>query len=380
MCTKYLMRKRGIFYYRRRIPKQLSQHYRTHEVRISLGVRSEDIALKRAASINSLVERDWEKLELYRQETLISNLRTNPSLEMSGSPSVKLTKALKIYLRYKSPSKGEVFIRSATRSITYLTKAIGNKLLNELSRADANAYRDYLLGKGMTETSAKRNISNIKAIINFTCRELDLPLNNSFNALHFNDLTEKKIRPPIPPNQMKKIQQECLVISDELRLVIALISDTGMRLSEALGLQVSDLYLSHETPHVLIKTHPWRSLKTVSSNRLIPLIGASLQAAKLSIKGKSSSDFVFPKYCDGIRTKSNSASAALNKWLKPRVNEGCVIHSFRHSFRDRLRAVECPSDLIDELGGWSKGSVGENYGSGYPDAILRSWMEKICLV
>ena len=235
------MRKRGIFYYRRRIPKQLSQHYRTHEVRISLGVRSEDIALKKAASINTLIERDWQKLELYRQETLISNLRTNPSLEMSGSPNVKLTKALKIYLKYKSPSKSETFIRSATRSITYLTKAIGDKLLTELSRADANAYRDYLLGNGMTETSAKRNISNIKAIINFTCRELDLPLNNSFNALHFNELTQKRIRPPIPPNQLKRIQDECLAISDELRLVIALISDTGMRLSEALGLQVSDL-------------------------------------------------------------------------------------------------------------------------------------------
>ena len=149
-----------------------------------------------------------------------------------------------------------------------------------------------------------------------------------------------------------------------------------MRLSEALGLQVSDLYLCHETPHVQIRTHPWRSLKTDSSNRLIPLIGTSLHAAKLASKGKNASDFVFSKYCNGVRTKSNSASAALNKWLKPRVDEGCVIHSFRHSFRDRLRAVECPSDLIDELGGWSKGSVGENYGSGYPLTLKLAWLKK----
>jgi len=150
-----------------------------------------------------------------------------------------------------------------------------------------------------------------------------------------------------------------------------------MRLSEALGLQVSDLYLCHETPYVQIKTHPWRSLKTDSSNRLIPLVGTSLHAAKLASKGKNASDFVFPKYCNGVRTKSNSASAALNKWLKPRVDEGCVIHSFRHSFRDRLRAVECPSDLIDELGGWSKGSVGENYGSGYPLTLKADWLKRL---
>ena len=42
--------------------------------------------------------------------------------------------------------------------------------------------------------------------------------------------------------------------------------------------------------------------------------------------------------------------------------EGCVIHSFRHSTRDRLRAVNCSADMIDQIGGWSKKSVGEGYG------------------
>ena len=33
--------------------------------------------------------------------------------------------------------------------------------------------------------------------------------------------------------------------------------------------------------------------------------------------------------------------------------------------RDRLRAVNCPSDMIDQIGGWSKRSVGESYGDGF---------------
>ena len=33
--------------------------------------------------------------------------------------------------------------------------------------------------------------------------------------------------------------------------------------------------------------------------------------------------------------------------------------------RDRLRAVECPSDMIDQIGGWSTKGVGQNYGDGY---------------
>ena len=47
----------------------------------------------------------------------------------------------------------------------------------------------------------------------------------------------------------------------------------------------------------------------------------------------------FQGYCDETECHSNSASAALNKWLKQVAGPNYVIHSFRHSMRDRLRAV-----------------------------------------
>ena len=34
------------------------------------------------------------------------------------------------------------------------------------------------------------------------------------------------------------------------------------------------------------------------------------------------------------------------------------MQSLRHSIRDRLRAVECPSDMIDQIGGWATEGVG----------------------
>ena len=48
-----------------------------------------------------------------------------------------------------------------------------------------------------------------------------------------------------------------------------------------------------------------------------------------------------------------------------------VIHSFCHSMRDRLRAVVCPSDMIDQIGGWSSGKIGEGYVEGY--GLIRKW-------
>ena len=147
-------------------------------------------------------------------------------------------------------------------------------------------------------------------------------------------------------------------MDDEPRWLIALISDTGMRLSEACGLQACDIHLDGDTPYINLVEHPWRRLKTDSSSRQVPLVGASLWAAQ-RIKDAGFA-FAFPKYCGEAKCNANSASAALNKWLKPRVPDGCVIHSFRHSLRDRLRAIECPADIIDAIGGWTTKGIGLN--------------------
>jgi integrase len=128
---------------------------------------------------------------------------------------------------------------------------------------------------------------------------------------------------------------------------------------------------------VNIRPHPWRSLKTSSSERLVPLVGSSKWAAERILTQSTDSRFAFPNYNDGQRTNANSASAALNKWLKPKIGRDYTIHSFRHSMRDRLRAVECPSEIIDQIGGWLTHGVGNSYGNGYPEALLFKWLCRI---
>jgi integrase len=83
----------------------------------------------------------------------------------------------------------------------------------------------------------------------------------------------------IPNDILKIIQRTCQTSNDEPRWLVALISDTGMRLSEAAGLSKGDIYLDEEVPYVGIKGHPWRRLKTPGSQRKVPLVGMSLRAA-----------------------------------------------------------------------------------------------------
>ena len=65
-----------------------------------------------------------------------------------------------------------------------------------------------------------------------------------------------------------------------MRWLLALISDTGMRLAEAAGLNKDDIILDTPVPYIDLKANSWRRLKTKSSARHIPLVGASLWAAQ----------------------------------------------------------------------------------------------------
>ena len=164
-----------------------------------------------------------------------------------------------------------------------------------------------------------------------------------------------------------------------MRWIILMLAATGMRLGEVVGLLKKDVVLEESIPYIDLCPHPWRSLKTLGSARQIPLIGNLPNLLKTMLQYRSDSAYLFPRYNKTDVSNANSASAALNKWLKPMLPEKCVVHSFRHSFRDRLRAVECPSDIIDAIGGWKTFGVGQGYGSGYGLDVKYKWMNMIAL-
>ena len=53
-----------------------------------------------------------------------------------------------------------------------------------------------------------------------------------------------------------------------------------MASSEAVGLLTDVIKLYEEVPYIKLGCHPWRTLKAKGSKRDIPLVGASVWAAK----------------------------------------------------------------------------------------------------
>lgn len=115
------------------------------------------------------------------------------------------------------------------------------KELNKYTRQDALSFRNYLITKGLAGSSITRVFNAFVSLVNFTISAHTLHLKNPFSRVYHDRTSGVTKRLPIPLD------------NDDMRWLIALISDTGMRLAKSAGLAVSDLVLDHEVPHVIVQ-------------------------------------------------------------------------------------------------------------------------------
>ena len=381
--VRYTFNRGGYYYFTRRVPTDLQQHYLCPRIVQGLNTKCPSTAKTRALVAAAKLSEYWSHLRMTDPKLMGQHMLRSYSVgkavksHESSAQSISLSEALQTYLTIKGKGKGKTFHAAAERACKYLVDATAHKDLHEYTRQDALDYRDYLVGKGLAGSSIARVLNSLTSVINFAISEYALELKNPFSRIYYDRSDKVKKRLPIPVEIIRRIQEECYRLDDDMRWLVALISDTGMRLSEAAGLHMDDIRLDGDIPHVVVQPHPWRSLKTAASERKIPLVGASLWAAQRIAGQATDPVFSFPRYNRSCQTNGNSASAALNKWLKSYVPDGCSVHSFRHSMRDRLRAVNCPAEMIDQIGGWSRETIGQGYGEGYDLIIMDEYLVKV---
>ena len=370
---KYTYLKDNNFYFSRSVPVDLRCFYTKPRIVQSLKTNSLLRAKTASKVFASKLDDYWLGLRLKSIEVPAAHLLVADG-KTSSLPTIK--EALEVYFAVKGVGRPKLFFTTAQRYIGYLIECLGNRSIDQYTSKDATVLREWLINNGLSNSSLQRVFSGIKAVINFVTLEHGLECQNAFAKVYLPSNTDAKKRHAINPSNMAKIKAECLSLDDDIRWLVAIIFDSGMRLSEAAGLMIDDLKLEEDIPFIDLKPHPHRRLKTASSERKIPLVGLSLWAAK-RLKQHSTGLYCFPRYTTSERCNSNSASAAINKWIKTVGGSNDVIHGLRHSFRDRLRAVEAPTDMIDQLGGWALKSVGQGYGDGYDLELMVKHLNKL---
>ena len=290
-ASQYVSNRGGIFYYVRRVPHDVRQHYASSRISFSLRTKSQRCALRTAGSVTQRLEDYWLGLRLQQMDIPAIHLVKAGDLE---DDSPLLLDAVEMYLNTKGKTD-KTFVRTARRNAAYVSKVLGNRPITSYATSEAAKFRDWCFSQGMSLNTVKRVFTAVRSIINLTMREYGIKGTNAFSGTYMPDKPDASPRQPIPNDILKAIQNQCRSTDDEMRWLVALISDTGMRLSEAVGLLTEDIKIGSDIPYVDIRPHPWRRLKTLGSRRKVPLVGCSLWAARQALNA-STGDYLFPKY------------------------------------------------------------------------------------
>ena len=151
--AKYLFKKRGVYYFERRVPAELLAHYSSPKIVKSLKTKNLSLANKLARQLADKLDDHWALLRGDLFSSMIVGNQTFVIAPPVKKSSMTIQDALSEYLRHKGQGKGDRFKRYAERSVGYLIQFAGSKSLTDYTRADANTLRDALIDRGLVASS-----------------------------------------------------------------------------------------------------------------------------------------------------------------------------------------------------------------------------------
>lgn len=271
------------------------------------------------------------------------------------APTLRLSTALAEFykltrdkVRAKSEDQQRRWKAPRLKAIKNLVDLVGDKAIIEVTRSDALTLRawwqDRVIEEGYTPNSANKDIGHLAQILDTLNDALELGMSKPFAKLRLED-NEKTARSPFSSEQLQHIALPATLagMNEEAAGIVLAMIETGMRPSELCGLEADDILLNAEVPHVKIRSKPKRRLKTVYSQRDVPLVGVSLLAFQRFPSG-------FPAYRDRTTQLSSLVNKVMrNRGLLPSDNHS--LYSIRHSFQDRLTAADMGDRMQAELMG-----------------------------
>lgn len=294
-----------------------------------------------------------------------------PAIQLSSLFSAYLT-AVRASLTGMSPDQIRKWENPKKRAIKNLIAVIGDKSLADVSRSDALDFRESWQVRLETEElkigTANKDLGHLNKMFRTLNTLKRLNLSPVFSELRFEGEEDGQRTAYEPEFVQSRILATGALdeLNEEARHVLYLIADSGLRLSEAVNLTDKTIFLDATVPYVRILADG-RRLKTTQSERDIPLVGTALMALQRYPEG-------FPRY----RDKAASLSGLVNKVLLSqglRPTDNHTFYSLRHTFEDRLTAIEPPDKLIAMLMGHKY--TRPKYGLGPSLEQKQRWLEKI---
>ncbi|MEQ9297608.1 MAG: tyrosine-type recombinase/integrase [Cyclobacteriaceae bacterium] len=427
VTVKHIIKRQNRYYYNRWVPEEVRTFVPREVLRISLKTDSKSVAERRATILDEHIENYWSELirtntphdqerfnaivAIARQlgfsylsrealfqapiEEIVQRVETldkqpkrrifkEALLGSNHESRVLLADVSEIYFRInedKVISKSALQVRKwkvpRERAITNFINTVGNKALDDLSREDIIAFKNWWIKRIDLEdiaiNTANKQLVQVKTMLSSVIDHLGLEIdtNRVLTRITIKD-TSRRFRKPLNSEFILKNIVQCSNLNKlnvEARAILFILIETGTRPKELCDLLAEDIILDHDIPHLKIRPQKKNQLKTLYSERDIPLVGYAFEAIKQCPEG-------FPRY----RYKSDNLSATLNKFFKAQglfMEKDVSLYSLRHSFQDRLTALNAPDRIQCQLMGHKFNRP--EYGIGASLGQKRNWLNRVSL-
>jgi len=401
MATPHLVKKKGYWYFARRVPGEFADHdtrghvFNSTKIRIAddpRGIRAKDVV----AELNASLEAFWEakarglnpdgramfkaahakarkhaltyipvekvaqlpapeffqRLELLKKQQNYEDAEgilglVDPPPHMVSELLTEHSEAIKTILLKKSPRQLKRWKNERTTQLNFFMEAIGGDMdVTKLTKHHIDLYREALTKRiqaGLEISSANSCIGRISSMLKSVNETYGLDMPDHFAGRHFKGAVTRKRH----SFDIDFVQDTLLKtggmdkLNLEARALVYVTIETGMRLSEICNLTKDNIVLNNKYPHLLIEDTQ-AAVKSFDAVRRLPIVGVALMALKAFPEG-------FPNYFD----YADRASATINKFLHTNHLTGRrqALYSLRHTFKDRLRLAKAHPQIIKYLMG-----------------------------
>ncbi|MGX6646402.1 tyrosine-type recombinase/integrase [Maricaulaceae bacterium MS644] len=361
----FLTERNGTLFFRRRVPARFRDRTGFHEWKRALGRETADSSRIRL-ELRVLTEATDEALARLERGLPVSSSLLEAALaalypDQNKATLLTIDDAVRAY----QADRGLTCLRKPEQVAVDQFKAmIGEKRIFEISRSDVRRWVDLLRTKrGQSGTTIRRRIGAMKAIFSLAAEEADFAGINPFRSARIAGAEEGGYRLPFERDHLKAIDAwlQSGAGKKPTGQLIRLIRLTGARPLEIGGLEASDLNLVGEIPSVSIRPNANRGLKTRSSQRVLPLIGDALAAAK-ELREHCDTGPLFPPNCHATGTLSARLNKALRAAGVPAQRE-FTAYSFRHTMEEALRLTDASFEVQQAVLGHAPRTMTDRYGA-----------------
>ncbi len=427
---RHIIKIKGWFHFKHRIPKRYLKYYDGQEIiQVSLKTTSESVAIQRASVLKEELDNYWNNIvknipmdKDYEYSKAVHTAQTfnfsyKSISELAGSdvskiidrldalqsdipetdenvtallggkekPKFPISEALDSYIEFEKPNhtrKNESQLRKwknpKVKAVSNFIKICGDLSVEQITRNDILAFRSWwqerVESESLSPNSPNKDFTHLRTLLFFAKDNhgADISVDELFSRIRFKEIKSK--RQPFKVNHIRDVllnMDNLKGLERECQLFLFAMADLGARPSELVGLnfKAGDIRLDTDIPYIYIHAEKDKEIKTPYSERYMPLVGSSLYAFQNLPKG-------FERYY----RKPDQLSGNLNKFLRNNnllPSEDHSLYSLRHSFEDRLTAVEPPDKVQAALMGHRYDRP--RYGDGPSLEQKYKWLQKIAL-